>query len=249
MSRYEKGFQKILFLQGEEEHAQEGEKAPAALGACGFSPYGHGVFPESRLVAGSFWGAFPHVRTGNIFMETRGEWFRSGNTGKAGGVSSLPEGSRANVLFLRNGMAANDAPARPRKGKRKKRPGIGSRREEGPDMENAGALEEWPQKRLGKNSSRSGPPWTEGAGNALFLRAGQHKHGAAGVRARYAYGRASYSLSDTSSCHSLRVSSPGTSTATWANQLSFAAPCQCFTPAGMMTTSPGCSSRAGLPHA
>ena len=57
-----------------------------------------------------------------------------------------------------------------------------------------------------------------------------------------------YSSSDTGSSHSLEVSSPGTSTARWANQESGAAPCQCLTPAGIFTTSPGCSSCASLPH-
>ena len=48
-----------------------------------------------------------------------------------------------------------------------------------------------------------------------------------------------YSSSNTASHHSFDVSSPGTSTARCANQLSGAAPCQCFTSAGMTTTSPG----------
>ncbi len=61
-------------------------------------------------------------------------------------------------------------------------------------------------------------------------------------------GRGSYSSAETGSSHSLEVLSPGTSTARCANQLSLAAPCQCLTPAGMMTTSPGWSSRASLPH-
>ena len=60
---------------------------------------------------------------------------------------------------------------------------------------------------------------------------------------------ASYCASATGSSHSLRVLTPGTSTARWLNQLSFAAPCQCLTPAGMLTASPGVSSRAGSPHA
>ena len=38
--------------------------------------------------------------------------------------------------------------------------------------------------------------------------------------------------------HSLLVFSPGTSMAKCANQLSVVAPCQCFTPAGTLTTSP-----------
>ncbi len=41
--------------------------------------------------------------------------------------------------------------------------------------------------------------------------------------------------------HSLEVSSLGTSTAMWLNQESFVAPCQCFTLAGITTTSPGLS--------
>ncbi len=243
-----KGFKKFFFLQGEKSTGRRGKRHPPPLERAGFPRTDTESSQRVALSPGAF-GAPSRMSVRGTFSWKRGE------NGFGAGIPEKPEGYpfagglKGERAFLRNGMAANDAPARPRKGKRKKRPGNGSRREEGPDMENAGALEEWPQKRLGKNSSRSGPPWTEGAGNALFLRAGQHKHGAAGVRARYAYGRASYSLSDTSSCHSLRVSSPGTSTATWANQLSFAAPCQCFTPAGMMTTSPGCSSRAGLPHA
>ena len=39
-----------------------------------------------------------------------------------------------------------------------------------------------------------------------------------------------------------------TSMATWENQLSFAAPCQCFTPTGIVTTSPARSSCASFPH-
>lgn len=49
----------------------------------------------------------------------------------------------------------------------------------------------------------------------------------------------SYASSDTGSCHSVELSSPGTSTARCENQLSAAAPCQCFTSAGMFTISPG----------
>ncbi len=48
--------------------------------------------------------------------------------------------------------------------------------------------------------------------------------------------------------HSLEASVPGASTARWENQLSGAAPCQCFTPAGILTTSPGFNSCASLPH-
>ena len=43
------------------------------------------------------------------------------------------------------------------------------------------------------------------------------------------------------------VFSPGISKARCANQLSAAAPCQCFTLAGMCMMSPGCSSTAGFP--
>ena len=42
-----------------------------------------------------------------------------------------------------------------------------------------------------------------------------------------------YSSSHTASCHSLDVFSPGISKARWANQLSFATPCQYFTIAGI----------------
>ena len=47
-----------------------------------------------------------------------------------------------------------------------------------------------------------------------------------------------YSVSKTGSHHSFLVFSPGTSTAIWLNQLSFAAPCQCFTSLGIVMTSP-----------
>lgn len=56
-----------------------------------------------------------------------------------------------------------------------------------------------------------------------------------------------YSSSVTGSHHSLDVSSPGTSTARWENQLSFFAPCQCLTLAGITTTSPGFRLCAALP--
>ena len=54
--------------------------------------------------------------------------------------------------------------------------------------------------------------------------------------------------SSTGSSHSFSVCSPGTSTARCENQLSFAAPCQCLTPAGIVTASPGRSACAGFPH-
>ena len=57
----------------------------------------------------------------------------------------------------------------------------------------------------------------------------------------------SYSSSVTGSSHSLEVFSPGTSKARCANQLSAAAPCQCFTFAGMCITSPGSICTAGFP--
>ena len=57
-----------------------------------------------------------------------------------------------------------------------------------------------------------------------------------------------YVSSVTASNHWLKQFTPGTSRARWENQLSGAAPCQCFTPVGMLTTSPGCSSRASWPH-
>ena len=56
-----------------------------------------------------------------------------------------------------------------------------------------------------------------------------------------------YSSSLTASCHSLDVFSPGISKARWANQLSFAAPCQCFTLAGIWMIVPGRISCAGFP--
>ena len=55
-----------------------------------------------------------------------------------------------------------------------------------------------------------------------------------------------YASSATGSSHS--ALDPGIEIATWANQLSEAAPCQCLTSGGMLTTSPGCSSRGLLPH-
>ena len=57
-----------------------------------------------------------------------------------------------------------------------------------------------------------------------------------------------YCSSSTGSSHSTLASLPGTSMARCWNQLSAAAPCQCLTPAGIFTTSPGCSSRGSLPH-
>lgn len=57
----------------------------------------------------------------------------------------------------------------------------------------------------------------------------------------------SYSSSVTGSSHSFEVSSPGISKARCANQLSEAAPCQCFTPAGIWMIVPGSISTAGLP--
>lgn len=58
-----------------------------------------------------------------------------------------------------------------------------------------------------------------------------------------------YCSSSTGSSHVVPPFSEGTDTARWVNQLSLAAPCQCLTPAGMFTTSPGWSSCAGSPHA
>lgn len=62
------------------------------------------------------------------------------------------------------------------------------------------------------------------------------------------YFNLAYSSGSTGSNHSLDAPSAGTSTARCWNQLSFAAPCQCFTSGGMFTTSPACSSCTGLPH-
>mgnify|MGYP002535644695 CR=1 FL=1 len=56
-----------------------------------------------------------------------------------------------------------------------------------------------------------------------------------------------YSSSETGSHHSLESSKPGTSTARWLNQLSGAAPCQCFTSAGILMQSPGFISTASFP--
>lgn len=56
-----------------------------------------------------------------------------------------------------------------------------------------------------------------------------------------------YSSSLTGSSHSFDSFSPGTAKARWANQLSDAAPCQCFTLAGIWITVPGRISTAGLP--
>ena len=57
-----------------------------------------------------------------------------------------------------------------------------------------------------------------------------------------------YASSETGSHHSLLAFSPGTSMATWENQLSQAAPCQCLTSAGMVTASPGARGWGSLPH-
>lgn len=62
------------------------------------------------------------------------------------------------------------------------------------------------------------------------------------------YFNLAYSSGSTGSNHSLDAPSAGTSTARCWNQLSFAAPCQCFTSGGIFTTSPACSSCAGFPH-
>ena len=62
------------------------------------------------------------------------------------------------------------------------------------------------------------------------------------------YFNLAYSSGSTGSNHSLDAPSAGTSTARCWNQLSFAAPCQCFTSGGMFTTSPAFSSCAGFPH-
>ena len=61
------------------------------------------------------------------------------------------------------------------------------------------------------------------------------------------YGNLLYSSSVTGSHHSLEVPSPGISTARWLNQLSGAAPCQCFTSAGILMQSPGFISMAFFP--
>ncbi len=61
------------------------------------------------------------------------------------------------------------------------------------------------------------------------------------------YFNLSYSSSVTGSSHSLDVSSPGTLNARCENQLSAAAPCQCFTLAGIWITVPGRISTAGFP--
>lgn len=57
-----------------------------------------------------------------------------------------------------------------------------------------------------------------------------------------------YCVSSTGSSHSFDPFSPGTSMARCENQLSGAAPCQCFTPTGILMQSPGFISTAGLPH-
>lgn len=96
---------------------------------------------------------------------------------------------------------------------------------------------------------RSGLPWGV-ARHAVKTGLRRESNAGSGLAVNPAQcqGSWAYSSSLTGSSHSLRVFSPGTSTAIWTNQLSFAAPCQCRTPAGMCTTSPGCSSRAGFPH-
>lgn len=57
-----------------------------------------------------------------------------------------------------------------------------------------------------------------------------------------------YCSSFTGSSHSLEPFSPGTSMARWENQLSGAAPCQCFTPTGIFMQLPGLISTASFPH-
>ena len=56
-----------------------------------------------------------------------------------------------------------------------------------------------------------------------------------------------YSSSLTGSSHSLEQPSPGISMAMWLNHVSFLAPCQCLTPAGMTMTVPGVRLCASLP--
>ena len=56
-----------------------------------------------------------------------------------------------------------------------------------------------------------------------------------------------YSSSLTGSSHSLELFSPGTSIARWLNHSSGAAPCQCFTSAGILMQSPGFISTASFP--
>ena len=57
-----------------------------------------------------------------------------------------------------------------------------------------------------------------------------------------------YCSSLTFSSHSLEQFTPGASIEKCENQLSDAAPCQCLTPVGMFTQSPGYISTASLPH-
>ena len=57
-----------------------------------------------------------------------------------------------------------------------------------------------------------------------------------------------YCSSLTFSSHSLEQFTPGASIEKCENQLSEAAPCQCLTPVGMFTQSPGYISTASLPH-
>ena len=64
----------------------------------------------------------------------------------------------------------------------------------------------------------------------------RHQTAAITVQPPSIYDNFPYSSSETGSHHSLAVPSPGTSTARWANQLSGAAPCQCFTSGGITTT-------------
>ncbi len=109
------------------------------------------------------------------------------------------------------------------------------------------------EKGIGKGASEHGPDERAKDGCASFIkrqercrRMGRREYLCGPLRT--GQGSGSYSAAETGSSHSLEASSPGTSTARWENQLSLAAPCQCLTPAGMMTTSPAWSSRAGLPH-
>ena len=82
--------------------------------------------------------------------------------------------------------------------------------------------------------------WARGTACSEYREQGRgatvrHMQGAA----RYS---AKYCASSTGSSHSLETSSPGKPNAKWLNQLSFWAPCQCLTFAGISTISPGLSA-------
>ena len=81
------------------------------------------------------------------------------------------------------------------------------------------------------------------AGTAAYIEAYEIDHNVDAV----IYDKSDEENAGGHSHHSFRQFLPGTSTAMWLNQLSFFAPCQCFTFAGIMMTLPSCRLTASLP--